>query len=103
MVSKGRFSMLWPFSLLMGWPAFVALTILVATVVTRVTDSGYASYLSSRLAPVVSLSNGAQVTLQTTVDDAAADLRQAVYALHVPRGVAVHGLLYDNRGSIETV
>ena len=90
---------IWPFNILFG-PALLALAIVIATLAT---DRSYASYLSVRLAPSATLSNGAQVLLGTTLDDAGADLRQATYVLHVPRGISLAGISYDDRGAIETL
>jgi hypothetical protein len=90
---------LWPFNVLCG-PALLGLIIVLATLAT---DSSYASYTSVRLAPSVSLSSGAELVLETTVDDMASDVRHAAYVIYVPRGVTVTGTGFDNHGSVEAI
>lgn len=53
--------------------------------------------------PIVTLSNGATVTLDAKVYDTQSDLQSVNYTLHVPWGVSVTNVQYDSTyGSLET-
>jgi hypothetical protein len=94
-----RLPAIWPFNILFV-PALFALIIVIATLAT---DRSYASYMSVRLAPTVTLTNGVELVLKTTVDDSSSDVRHAGYMVHVPRGATVTATGFDGFGSIETV
>jgi hypothetical protein len=46
--------------------------------------------------PVVLLSNGVTLDLNTSIDDTASDVQQVVYTLHVPSGTSVTSVTYTS-------
>lgn len=56
------------------------------------------------LDPIVTLSNGAQLTIDTNVADVPGDIQNVVYTLHLPVGVTVTSVSYpDGYGVNESV
>jgi hypothetical protein len=54
--------------------------------------------------PIVTLSNGAAVTMVDQISDTQSDLQSVNYTLHVPVGVTVTNVQYDSVfGSLETL
>jgi hypothetical protein len=56
-----------------------------------------------RTDPIVTLSNGYQMTLWSDIYTDVSLVRGVSYTLHVPVGVSVQGVSYDQNGSLETL
>jgi hypothetical protein len=62
--------------------------------------NGASAAAACRSDPVVTLSNGTQVTLYEDIYDSASDVSSISYELHVPGGVTVQSVVYS--GSVAT-
>lgn len=65
--------------------------------------SAHAAYVTCKTDPVITLSNGKQVTLWAVVMTDASNISAVYYTLHVPVGTAVRSIQSDQYGSLEHV
>lgn len=65
--------------------------------------TGRAAYTVCYTDPVVSLSDGSTVTMYAQTQDDPAYITGVDYELHVPTGVTITGMSYDQYGYLETV
>jgi hypothetical protein len=64
-------------------------------------DRADASLSVCRVDPVVTLSDGTQVTLYTDTQDSVSDIRSVTYELHIPKYLTVVSVQYDQYGYLE--
>jgi hypothetical protein len=76
---------------LMGGAAALA----AALAVVFSAGGAYANIGACRSDPVVTLSNGTQVTLYEDISDSASDVSSISYQLHVPTGLKVKSIAYQ--------
>jgi len=63
----------------------------------------HAAYTICRTDPIVTLSNGAQITMYADIQANASDIKSVIYQLHGPAGTSVVGISYDQYGYLESV
>ena len=64
----------------------------------------FAAYTMCRTDPVVTLSNGAKITLYATTSlNKLTDLKHVDYVLHTPKNASVTSIVYDQYGYLESV
>ena len=83
---------------------FAGVTVSLA-IVTGIAAPGtaLAGFTTCLTDPTVHLSNGTVITLDANVSDSPADVQAVTYILHVPRGVRISNVQYDQFQSIESV
>jgi hypothetical protein len=55
----------------------------------------HAQTVTCRVDPIITMSNGAQLTLYDVVQDTATDLKSVTYEVHIPKNVKVVSVAYD--------
>lgn len=78
----------------------VAILAAALAILPGVTHAGFTTCITD---PTVTLSNGVTVTMDDAISDGIANVQRVSYVLHVPAGVSVTGVTYDQYGSLETL
>lgn len=86
-----------------GRRTFIAAALLSASLLVAplLTQGTHAAISYCRTDPVVSLSNGAVVTMYADTYDVLSDIKSVSYVLHGPVGTTVTGVTYDQYGYLE--
>jgi hypothetical protein len=80
---------------------FVAGLAAVVGVVTLLSGSADAAYSSCRVDPIVTLSDGTQITMYVTLGTDISSVLSVDYELHIPKTASVRSVTYDQYGSLE--
>jgi hypothetical protein len=80
----------------------LALSLLIASLAAR---NAQAAFTVCRSDPLVTLSNGVQVTLYEDISDTATDVTGITYQLHIPAGLKVKSISYNGAipSSLQTI